>query len=182
MDEEEKQESTSQVETQTSGEKSKPSAMVIGTVVVVIVILAAGYTLIKGNKSSTGEESIEAQNGTQEESLIPPSGDTQENQSRPESMVQKQIPTQTITVEGGMFYFKPSEIKVKKGETVKITLTSKEGSHDFVIDKLNVSSSRISSDNSTTVEITPDRTGSFQFYCSVSNHKQMGMIGTLIVE
>jgi cytochrome c oxidase subunit 2 len=87
-----------------------------------------------------------------------------------------------FNVEGGMFYFKPNELKVKKGQKVKITFTNKEGVHDFVIDDFNVQSKRIDAGQTDVVEFTPDKTGNFEFYCSVGNHRQMGMKGTLIVE
>lgn len=117
---------------------------------------------------------------------------TQTAVPQPTTAMQKEEPTKEptqamsdvkeISVEGGMFYFKPNVIKVKKGEKVKITFTNKEGVHDFVIDELNVKSKRIDEGQSDTVEFTPDKTGSFEFYCSVGNHRQMGMKGTLVVE
>lgn len=88
----------------------------------------------------------------------------------------------SFDVEGGMFYYKPNEIRVKKGERVKITFTNKEGFHDFVLDEFGVKSETIKAGNSTTVEFMPDRIGTFEYYCSVGNHRQMGMKGNLIVE
>ena len=32
------------------------------------------------------------------------------------------------------------------------------------------------------IEFTADKTGSFEYYCSVGTHRQMGMKGTLIVK
>lgn len=103
-------------------------------------------------------------------------------QKQEPTVAQTQSAVKEITVEGGMFYFKPNEIKVKKGEKVKITFTNKEGMHDFVIDELNVRTKRIKGGETDTVEFTPDKTGSFEFYCSVGSHRQMGMKGTLVVE
>lgn len=54
--------------------------------------------------------------------------------------------------------------------------------HDFVIDELNVKTKIVKDGESETVEFTPDQTGTFEFYCSVGQHRQMGMKGTLIVE
>ena len=45
---------------------------------------------------------------------------------------------QNIEIEGGSFYFKPNEIKVKAGEKVKITFKNIEGFHDLIIDDLGV--------------------------------------------
>lgn len=90
--------------------------------------------------------------------------------------------SQSIEVEGGMFYFKPNEIKVKVGEKVSITFKNVEGVHDFVIDELNVRTNKIQAGETETVEFTPEIPGSYEFYCSVGNHRAMGMKGTLIVE
>jgi plastocyanin len=94
----------------------------------------------------------------------------------------KAMTAQEITVEGGMFYFKPNEIKVKKGQPVKITFNNVKGMHNFVIDELNVKSETVNAGGSTTVEFTPDKTGSFEYYCSIGTHRAMGMKGTLVVE
>ena len=88
----------------------------------------------------------------------------------------------TINVQGGMYYFNPSQITVNKGDKVKIVFTNKNGFHDFNLDEFNVHSSKISGGSSTTVEFTADKTGSFEYYCSVGNHRQMGMKGTLVVK
>lgn len=89
--------------------------------------------------------------------------------------------SQTISVEGGNFFFKPNVIQVKKGETVKITFTNKDGFHDFVLEDFNVQTKQIKSGESETIEFTPTESGEFEFYCSVGNHKAQGMVGKLIV-
>ena len=90
--------------------------------------------------------------------------------------------SQTITVEGGNFYFKPNEIKVKMGTPVKLTFSNSQGFHDFVIDDLDIKTQQITAGNNEVVEFTPTKKGKYEFYCSVGQHKQMGMKGTLIVE
>jgi len=89
---------------------------------------------------------------------------------------------QNIEIEGGSFYFKPNEIKVKAGEKVKITFKNIEGFHDFVIDELNVKTKQIKDGEVDVVEFTPTLSGSYEFYCSIGNHRSMGMKGILIVE
>lgn len=133
---------------------------------IIAVIAVIGLVFFMSQKSPRQESSIQPTN--------PPAATATES---PAAMKEN-----TIAVEGGMFYFKPNEIRVKKGEKVKIVFTNKEGMHDFVIDELNVRSDRIQAGTSTQIEFTPDKIGSFEFYCSVGNHRQMGMKGTLIVE
>jgi cytochrome c oxidase subunit 2 len=89
---------------------------------------------------------------------------------------------QIFEVEGGSFYYKPNEIRVKKGDPVKIVLKSVDMMHDFVIDELNVKTEIIESGDTTEVEFTPNEVGDFEFYCSVGQHRANGMVGTLIVE
>lgn len=86
-----------------------------------------------------------------------------------------------ISIEAGSFYFKPNIIRVKKGETVKLTLISVSMVHDFNIDELEIKIPLTKSGNSSTVEFTADKVGEYEFYCSVGSHRALGQIGKLIV-
>ncbi len=87
-----------------------------------------------------------------------------------------------ITVTGQNFKFDPTEIMVKKGDKVKITFKSTSGIHDLVLPDFKVQTKQLSSGGQETVEFIADKTGTFEYYCSVGNHKAMGMVGNLIVE
>jgi len=89
---------------------------------------------------------------------------------------------QDIEIKGGSFYFKPNEIRVKAGEKVKITFKNIEGFHDLIIDDLSVKTKQIRDGEVDVVEFTPTLPGSYEFYCSIGNHRSMGMKGILIVE
>jgi cytochrome c oxidase subunit 2 len=76
------------------------------------------------------------------------------------------------------FEYDQKEIHVKKGDKVKITLTSDDGGHGFTIPDYNVT---INGNGS--AEFTADKTGTFEYHCSVmcgSGHSKM--TGKLIVE
>lgn len=88
----------------------------------------------------------------------------------------------TFTVEGSSFKFVPNIIKVKKGDTVTVTFKNVGGTHDFVIDEFDVKSNQIGDEEEEDVEFVADKIGTFEFYCSVGNHRQMGMAGKLVVE
>ena len=90
--------------------------------------------------------------------------------------------TQTFNVSGSNFAFSVKEIKVKKGDTVKINFSSADGFHDWVIDAFNAHTSRVNSGQSASVEFTADQVGTFEYYCSVGSHRSLGMTGKLIVE
>jgi plastocyanin len=86
-----------------------------------------------------------------------------------------------FTVTGGNFEFTPATMEVKKGDTVRITFVNVEGFHDFVIDEFDVATKQIQGGAEEVVEFVADETGSFEYYCSVGKHREMGMKGTLTV-
>lgn len=87
----------------------------------------------------------------------------------------------TFTLEAGMFYFSLKEIKVNKGDKVKIVLNNVGGMHDWVIDEFNARTPQIKVGETAMIEFTADKTGTFEYYCSVGNHRQQGMVGKLVV-
>ncbi|MEK7067499.1 MAG: plastocyanin/azurin family copper-binding protein [Patescibacteria group bacterium] len=87
-----------------------------------------------------------------------------------------------VNVSGKKFSFTPAEIRVKQGQKVKINFTNAEGFHNLVIDEFNVSTPQINAGASASIEFTANKTGTFSYYCSVANHRQLGMEGKLIVE
>lgn len=89
---------------------------------------------------------------------------------------------ETFNLEGKPFEFNVKEIRVKKGDRVKINMTTVEGFHDFTLTEFNVKTKQLPVGQSDSVEFTADKTGTFEYYCSVGNHRQMGMVGKFIVE
>jgi len=85
----------------------------------------------------------------------------------------------TVTSQG--MSFTPKTLSVKKGDTVKITYKNGGGTHNLTIDEFGVGTKTISGGASETIEFVADKTGDFQYYCSVGNHRAMGMWGTLTV-
>jgi len=77
--------------------------------------------------------------------------------------------------------FTPNEISVSKGDTVRITYTNAGGFHDLVIDEFMVRTKQIKAGESDSFEFRADKSGVFEFYCSVGNHRKMGMFGKLTV-
>lgn len=92
------------------------------------------------------------------------------------------VMVKTIEIEAGSFYYKPNEIRVKKGETVTITLTAVDMMHDFNVDELDVHVPITRAETTNTATFTADKAGTFEYYCSVGQHRKNGQIGSLIVE
>jgi plastocyanin len=88
-----------------------------------------------------------------------------------------------FTVDGSNFAFSLKEIRVNEGDTVRITLTN--GStmpHDWRVDEFNAATAIVQPGQETTMEFVADQAGTFEYYCSVGQHRQLGMVGNLIVE
>lgn len=87
-----------------------------------------------------------------------------------------------VTVVGTNMVFDLKEIRVKKGDKVRVTFKNEEGFHDWVLDEFNVKTKQIGAGQEEVVEFTADKVGTFEYYCSVGKHRQNGMFGKLIVE
>lgn len=175
MDEENKSEINKPQEENTQNKSMNP--IIIGVVIAVLAV-AIGFFLLTRN-ASQNSELTESADKSQMEKLAPVESTPASKSMENESITQN---ASIIAVEGGGFYFKPNEIRAKIGEKVTIEFKNAGGMHDFVIDELNVKSKLTNAGETATVEFTPTQAGEFEFYCSVANHKQMGMTGTLIVE
>jgi plastocyanin len=87
-----------------------------------------------------------------------------------------------FTIQGFNFGYSIKVMRVKKGEVVHVNLDVTDGFHDWVIDEFSARTEKVKAGSTTSVEFIPNKIGEFEYYCSVGSHRQMGMIGKLIVE
>lgn len=88
-----------------------------------------------------------------------------------------------ITLRASNFAFSEETITVEEGQLVRLTLISDEGLHDFIIDEIDGAfTSRLGTGEEETIEFFATEAGTYTFYCSVGEHRVLGMEGTLIVE
>ena len=160
-----------------SVEKKSGGMFVVG----LLIILALGYVGFKGIRHI-----LRAQAGQVAGATVQAANDSTTNISVADTTTPSPTPEikvdQTFTVDAANFSFSPKIIKVKKGQVIKIILNNKEGFHDLKIDELNVNTGRIGANQTAEAIFTADKTGSFQYYCSVGSHRKLGMWGTLIVQ
>jgi len=86
-----------------------------------------------------------------------------------------------ITVTNQGLSFSPSEIRLRQGDTVRLTFEVRAGFHDWKIDAFGAATKQMSRGQKDTVEFVVDRAGTFEYYCSVGNHRAQGMVGRLVV-
>lgn len=85
-------------------------------------------------------------------------------------------------VSGFNYGFSEEEMRVQAGDTVTINFTSSEGLHDWVLDEFDAATGKVGAGQSDSITFVASETGTFEYYCSVGQHRQHGMVGTLIVE
>lgn len=87
-----------------------------------------------------------------------------------------------ITMTARNFEFDPSVITVKKGEKVRLLITSADHDHGIEIKGYDINQV-LKNGDITTIEFTADKAGTFPFRCSVPcGHGHGKMKGKLVVE
>ena len=146
------------------------------TIIFIIILAVAGIIYVgKTAPAPEAETDIADIVPTDETSVR-----AEEATSTPEETEEESV--RTISLSAANFAFSEREIRVKKGERVRVELSITEGFHDFVIDEFSARTDRGSEGDTLVVEFVADRAGEFPFYCSVGNHRSLGMEGTFIVE
>jgi uncharacterized cupredoxin-like copper-binding protein len=88
---------------------------------------------------------------------------------------------QALKIEMTEFKFTPNTIAATRGRTVRIELVNKGAvTHNLSLDAFKVNAT-LPPGHSTTVTFTPDRAGTYYFYCNVPGHVQAGMVRKLTV-
>ncbi|MEK7588992.1 MAG: plastocyanin/azurin family copper-binding protein [Patescibacteria group bacterium] len=156
----------------------------------IILVLIVGIAVFFGMKKEKVEAPVNTNNGaagTWEEGKAPEEGMDTSSQSGilPDVNANVSVATGAVkefTVSGQNLSFSPSTLTVKKGDKVKITFQNSEGFHDWVVDEFGAATKQTKAPTTEVIEFVANKTGSFEYYCSVGQHRAMGMKGTLIVE
>jgi cytochrome c oxidase subunit 2 len=96
-----------------------------------------------------------------------------------------QSPAQQATevqVTAKKYEFSPNPIRVKKGDHIKLVITSTDKEHGIKLDAFHINE-KLKKGAPTTVEFTADKAGTFPFKCSVfCGVGHGGMKGAVVVE
>jgi plastocyanin len=88
-----------------------------------------------------------------------------------------------IQVIGSEYSYEPSSIGLNEGDKARLTFRNVGRlPHNLVIDKLGLATKTIGQGQSDTIEFVATSSGTFEFYCSVGNHRSLGMEGSLEVK
>lgn len=111
-----------------------------------------------------------------------------------------------ITLEASALKYQPAVIEVTAGQPVKLTFRNSDSvEHDFSIMEFPMASMGATAEpaaghdmsgmtaepelhmaaamsSTNTIEFTPTKPGTYEFFCTVPGHKEAGMVGTLVVK
>jgi heme/copper-type cytochrome/quinol oxidase subunit 2 len=94
---------------------------------------------------------------------------------------QDQGQVREFTITGNHYAFAPSSLTVNRNDLVKITFTAQDMPHSFTVEGYRIMK-RAGAGQTVTFEFRADQSGSFPFYCNLSqDEKCKDMKGTLTV-
>ena len=155
------------------------------------VLLLAGAGCVNNNDSMNDNNMVEdnfnnemqdSNNNMEEIKNTDDDSMTEENKTDDETMMKSDGVVKTFEISGKNFEFSPKEIRVNKGDQVTINFISSAGFHDWKLDEFNAATSQVQTGQKSSVTFVADKEGVFEYYCSVGSHRQLGMVGKLIVE
>ena len=154
---------------------NKGSSLTIILIVAALVLIGGGLWYYNGARQ---------QQAALEEPLPPPPEDISPPSSLDGTTVEigAEDEIKEFAVTGRNFEFSVKEIRVNRGDFVRIHFTSADGFHDWKADDFKAATERVDTGETSSVDFIADKTGTFEFYCSVGSHRQMGMAGKLVVE
>ena len=161
-------------------------------ILALVIVIGAGFVLTR----QPSEAEQPAPTPVAEDHAAPPSGMpamnmeptttpalTDEQNAELAAGAAAHVPTKlTFDVHGGSFYFVPNMIRVKKGDTVTINFHNDGGFHDWTLDEFGVKIAHVATGAVGSATFVADKAGSFEYYCSVGHHRELGQKGTIIVE
>lgn len=152
-------------------------------VLVLVLVLGGGWYMMKGKSASTEAPSkentvMEAAGATGASAAMMEKTESTAGGTMEKSEVKE------FTLDSFEFGYDQKTITVKKGETVRITLTnSGKMPHDWIVDEFTGAKTKMIKNGETdTVTFVADKAGTFEYYCSVGKHRANGMVGKLVVE
>lgn len=156
--------------------------VILGIIIVVLLAVGAYFMFGKAPDGDSWNTELKEMSGGENEQMENSSNQSMTPTTESSATADVVDGVKVFTINGSNFKFEPNMISVGKGDKVKIVFKNTGGFHDLVIDELGVKTKQIGANSEDLVEFTADKVGSFEFYCSVGNHRAMGMKGTLVVQ
>lgn len=159
---------------------------IVGIVAVVVIAAVLAIVLTRGSTSGPTYGSSTAATTVQQTTAATTASSTAASSSA--STTAPAAGTVLINVElsnpQGQFVITPNVITVQSGENVVLNVTN-EGTMQHALDVQLVGSASVTPylnpGQNFTLKFTAPSAGNYTYYCPVDSHRELGMIGTLVV-
>jgi plastocyanin len=154
------------------------------TVTLLLLLLGSSVLFSACQKAATTE--VPADVVPTEEVMVKDTGDSQVEITGSQSQTstggtESMEQGTTVAMTTKNFTFSVDKLTASKDSTLVVELTNTEGTHDFVIDELGVSTGILPEGKTVAVTIPTDKPGTYEYYCSIGSHRKMGMVGTITI-
>lgn len=149
--------------------------------IILLVLAGGGYYLYTTNMSEADDVMMVEESMEKEDSMMDADDAMMEEETGEEDAMMMEEDAEVFELTGTMFEYDVTDITVTEGDTVKIVLTSAEGMHDWMVDDFDAATEVAQEGETVEVTFVADAAGEYEYYCSVGNHREMGMVGTLTV-
>ncbi|KKS28559.1 MAG: Nitrite reductase [Parcubacteria group bacterium GW2011_GWA2_43_11] len=149
------------------------------SVIVIIILIAGGFWFFM-RADDTQTPSTKQTPSTAQTTPVTKQPSTSSATQTPSSQTQTNNRV-VFNIKGTKFAYDKKELTVTEGDMVTINFESADGFHDWVIDEFNAATKQVDVGVPTSVTFVADKVGVFEYYCSVGNHRAMGMVGKLTV-
>ncbi len=161
--------------------------LLLGLITLFLILAACGQQTTDNQPDQMQNEQNQQTNPQDNQPTQDQPETNEQNEQGPNSQTNTQDDQQNqnvkeVTMTAKQFTFEPSTVKVQKGQTLRLEVTSTDVAHGIAIPQFGIDK-RLPVGETVTIEFTPDKTGTFDFICSVycgSGHSSM--TGKLIVE
>lgn len=159
----------------------KNAFIVIGILVLAII----GFVIVRRDGGTEGQvgQDLTIQDSMPAASEVLDDGSMESGDSEDKVMGEETMEQVDYELTMSNYEFSTELIEVEAGQKIRIKLMVESGMHDFVIDELDVQSQTLTQGNEQVIEIDipEDAEGDYEFYCSIENHRALGMEGVLRV-
>ncbi|MAZ56754.1 hypothetical protein CL653_03110 [bacterium] len=158
--------------------------VIIGVIAILLVGGVYFYFEKNDNYMDDGSKMEESMGSEMEESeVINSDNEMMQEGAGDQMMIDGELtPTVEVSLDGFNFGYSQPTIEVNEGDVVKVTLTSTDGFHDWVVDEFSATTAKVQTGETSSVTFVADKAGTYEYYCSVGQHRQNGMVGTLVVK
>ncbi|MDZ7786254.1 MAG: cupredoxin domain-containing protein [Candidatus Saccharibacteria bacterium] len=154
---------------------------------IIIALLAIGggaaYFVMQDEEEVATTTTTSEQREVADEDETPGEATEGTEQNQPQDEEESSDVDQELTIDMRNYEFSVEEITASPGDTITLNLTNSGGEHNLFLDEFDVRSQTTNTGETTSVTFTvpKDASGSYEYYCNIGQHRQLGMVGTLNV-